>query len=39
MRRQLEDVVDLEAQRAAKRLDRAPAALAFLEPFDHLCDA
>ena len=39
MRRRLEQVVDLEADRLAQRLDRPPAVGRFLEPFDHLVDA
>ena len=39
VRRRLEQIVDLEADRLAQRLDRAPAVGAFLEPLDHLVDA
>src|SRR5437868_3657958 len=39
MRRRLEQVVDLEADRLAQRLDRPPALGDFLEPLDHLVDA
>src|SRR5206468_2835088 len=39
MRRLLQYVVDLEAKRAPKLLDRAPTVGAFLEPLDHLVDA
>ena len=39
MRRRLEQVVHLEANHSAERLDRPPATFAFLEPADHLGNA